>query len=133
MAIVQTPTMRKKGDRNVYPKVTHTILYGWDVMISQYNDAECPLATCVLHDSAKFGCNHHDTRNGFQIRLKALLHAIPAFSFVVKHAIETIPDSDVVSEIAKAMVTELIVYAVEYIWMHVNAIIMILETDSRFV
>ena len=54
----------------------------------QYDDVECTLATCFIHDASKHEWLHHDAVNRIEIRLKIRGHAIRASSFVIEHTIE---------------------------------------------
>ncbi|UYV70134.1 K02A2.6-like [Cordylochernes scorpioides] len=61
----------------------------------QYDDVECVLAMCLLHDDAKHGYGHHGDANRTWIRRKTQRHSILAFSFIVNHTIESATLCDV--------------------------------------
>ena len=67
--------------------------------MGQYDDVECTLATCVFHDTTKYGCNHHDAVNKIEIRLKTQRHAIPASRFAVEYTTEGAAVCDVASRV----------------------------------
>ena len=70
------------------------------------------LATCVPHDPASHGCDHHDTVNRIEIRLKIRRHNIPVFRFAIEHTANVgAPVCVVISRVFKAIASELIVHA----------------------
>ena len=73
-------------------------------MTDEYDNVKNTLATCVFHDAAQNGCNHHDAVSRNENRLKTLLHAIPAIRFEVEHTIEGPPFCDVALRIAEVTV-----------------------------
>ena len=75
--------------------------------MGQY-DVESSLATCVLHDAAKHGDEHHDAVKRIGILLKTQGHAIISSKCVVEHSIE---GCDASSRIDKAMVANLRIHA----------------------
>ena len=78
--------------------------------MGQYDDVECTLATCLLHDVTKRGCDHHDAVKKFEIRLKTRLYAITPSRFFVEHTIEDAPLCDAASRETEAIVAELTVH-----------------------
>ena len=80
-------------------------------MIGQYNDIECTLATCVLHNATKLGRNHHDATNRIKIQLKTRHHAFLASRFVIELVIEVTAVWDVTLRVAEAMVAESTLHA----------------------
>ena len=81
----------------------------------QYDDTEFTLATCVLHDAAKLGCDHRDTINNTEIRLKTS-HTVPASKFVVEYVIEGSSAFDEASRISKTMVAKLTAHVAENVF-----------------
>ena len=69
------------------------------------------LAICLLHDTTKHGCNHHDAVNRNEIRLKTRCLAFLTSRFVAEHSTEDTPVFDAESKVAKAMVAQLTVQA----------------------
>ena len=56
--------------------------------MGQYDDIECALAMCILHNFAKHKRDHHDAIKRIEIRLKTPRHDIPATRHVVEHTID---------------------------------------------
>ena len=65
--------------------------------MSQHDDDECTLATCVCQSAAKHGYDHHDAANRIEICLKIIRHDIPVSRFIV----EGVPVCDVSSRMAE--------------------------------
>ena len=80
-------------------------------MISQYDNAECTLATCVLYIVTKHGCDHQEALDRTEIRLKKRRHAILESRFVFEPVVEGSPVCGVVSRVAKIMAADLTVLA----------------------
>ena len=76
---LKTTEKRPRGEQKMYPV---------ELVMGQYNDVECMLATCAFHDVAKHGCNYYNIVNKIDIRQKIGCHAIPASRFVVEHNIK---------------------------------------------
>ena len=78
------PSIWTTGDRDVYPMASHSILQ----VMGQHGDDECTLATCVLHNIAKYIYNHRVAVNRIKVLLKTQCDAIPAYRFVIEYTIE---------------------------------------------
>ena len=75
------------------------------LFMGHYEDFECMLAMCVLHNTIKHECDHHDNINRIEVLLKMWHHAIPVSRFDIEHTIEG-------ASVCNAMVTGLMVHAV---------------------
>ncbi|GFY00673.1 hypothetical protein TNCV_2140671 [Trichonephila clavipes] len=64
-------------------------------VIRSFEDVECLLAMCLLHDSAKHRGDHRDVVNIVWVRLKRRRHVIAASRFVLNLTIEGAPEWDV--------------------------------------
>ena len=53
-----------------------------------FDDVECLLSSCVLHNAHKHGVDHHDAVNIAEVRLKTGRHEILASRFIVEDNIE---------------------------------------------
>ena len=80
-------------------------------VMCQYDDVECTLAVCVLHDAAKHECGHHDPVYRTWIRRKRRREAIPASRFVVHDTIGGAPVCDTASRVVDTIVAVLTVHA----------------------
>ena len=80
--------------------------------MENYNNTECTVASCILHDMAKHGYNHYYAVNWIKLRLKVECYAIiPASRFAIKDTTEGAPACDVASGAIKTKtVIELTVY-----------------------
>ena len=79
-------------------------------VMGQYNDVKSTLATYVLCDCAKKGCDHHNAINRIEIRLITRCHATPASRIAVELTIEGAAVSDAASRVAETMVVDLTVH-----------------------
>ena len=78
--------------------------------MGMYDNVECTLVTCALHDDVKHGCDQQDAFEKIKNRLKTRHHIFHDSSFVVQHAIKSASVWDVVSKAAEAMVAEITVH-----------------------
>ena len=56
--------------------------------MSQYDDVECTLTMCILHNATKQKYDYLDAVNRIKIHLKTRHHAILASKFTVEYTIE---------------------------------------------
>ena len=101
--LFKVPLVQTWGDQDVYPRHSTPSLQ----VISQCDDIECKLETCVLHDTDKHGWCHHDAVNRINICLKTIRNAIFAFRFVVEYTTKGVPVCDAASSFAVTLVDNL--------------------------
>ena len=77
-------------------------------VMGPYDDIERMWATCILCDVPKHGCDHHDAANRIEICMKARLFLLLGSSL---NTPLKVLNSDIMSKMAEAMVTELTVRA----------------------
>ena len=88
------------------------------------------MSMCVLHNAAKYGCDHQGAIIRIKIRLKGRLHPVSSSRFVVEHTNEGAPGCDASLRVAVSIVVEIKVHAAGNVELFVQTFVLHLYTQS---